>query len=118
MGFVTETSVWIGCKACEVAWKEWNQIPMSIEGFTGHSYDNSVALGPERWRHVAFIEQKLSADAREGDSLVDVAARNAAIEAGVQTYQEGDGIRWLISSHPRQHLPAASSPPAPPPSPT
>jgi formate dehydrogenase iron-sulfur subunit len=76
---------------------------MSIEGFTGHSYDNSVALGPERWRHVAFIEQKLSADAREGDSLVDVAARNTAIEAGVQTYQEGDGIRWLMSSDVCKH---------------
>ncbi|MGH3422018.1 MAG: 4Fe-4S binding protein, partial [Streptosporangiaceae bacterium] len=27
MGFFTDTSVCIGCKACEVACKEWNQVP-------------------------------------------------------------------------------------------
>ncbi len=27
MGFFTDTSVCIGCKACEVACKEWNAIP-------------------------------------------------------------------------------------------
>ena len=27
MGFFTDTSLCIGCKACEVACKEWNQIP-------------------------------------------------------------------------------------------
>src|SRR5438445_13188026 len=57
MGFFTDTSVCIGCKACEVACKEWNQIPMSIQGFTGKSYDNTVDLGADTWRHVAFVEQ-------------------------------------------------------------
>ena len=47
MGFFTDTSVCIGCKACEVACKEWNQIPMSIQGFTGKSYDNTVDLGAD-----------------------------------------------------------------------
>jgi len=103
VGFFTDTSVCIGCKACEVACKEWNQIPMSIKGFTGNSLDNTVALGANTWRHVAFVEQRVAADAREGDSLVEVAARNGAIDAGVQTYQEGDGIRWLMASDVCKH---------------
>jgi formate dehydrogenase iron-sulfur subunit len=103
VGFFTDTSVCIGCKACEVACKEWNQIPMSIKGFTGKSYDNTIDLGANTWRHVAFIEQKVAADAREGDSLVEVAARNGAIDSGIQTYQEGDGLRWLMASDVCKH---------------
>jgi formate dehydrogenase iron-sulfur subunit len=103
MGFFTDTSVCIGCKACEVACKEWNQIPMAIEGFSGKSYDNSLELDADRWRHVAFVEQKVAADAREGDSLVQVAARNGVLESGIQTYQEGDGIRWLMASDVCKH---------------
>ncbi len=45
LGFFTDTSLCIGCKACEVACKEWNQVPASNEGFTGMSYDNTVDLG-------------------------------------------------------------------------
>ncbi len=45
MGFFTDTSICIGCKACEVACKEWNQIPMSLKGYSGKSYDNTLALG-------------------------------------------------------------------------
>jgi formate dehydrogenase iron-sulfur subunit len=104
VGFFTDTSVCIGCKACEVACKEWNQIPMSMQGFTGHSYDNTVALGANSWRHVAFVEQKLPLDAREnGGDLVTTAARGEAIDAGVQTYQEGQGFRWLMSSDVCKH---------------
>jgi formate dehydrogenase iron-sulfur subunit len=103
MGFFTDTSVCIGCKACEVACKEWNQIPMSIQGFTGKSYDNTIDLGANSWRHVAFVEQKVAVDAREGDSLAEIAARNGAIDGGVQTYQEGDGIRWLMASDVCKH---------------
>ena len=102
-GFFTDTSLCIGCKACEVACKEWNQVPMALEGFTGNSYDNSVKLGASRWRHVAFIEQRVAVDAREGDALVEVAARNGAIDAGVHTYQEGDGLRWLMASDVCKH---------------
>ena len=58
VGFFTDTSVCIGCKACEVACKEWNNVPDDNQGFTGESYDNSGALGANRWRHVAFIEQR------------------------------------------------------------
>ena len=57
-GFFTDTSVCIGCKACEVACKEWNGVPDDLIGMTGESYDNSGALGANRWRHVAFIEQE------------------------------------------------------------
>jgi formate dehydrogenase iron-sulfur subunit len=103
MGFFTDTSLCIGCKACEVACKEWNQIPMSMQGFTGHSYDNTIDLGADTWRHVAFIEQKMPVDAREEESLVRIAERNGAIDAGVQTYQEGDGIRWLMASDVCKH---------------
>jgi formate dehydrogenase iron-sulfur subunit len=62
VGFFTDTSVCIGCKACEVACKEWNQIPASPQGFTGDSYDNTIDLGADSWRHVAFVEQRLEND--------------------------------------------------------
>ncbi len=58
MGFFTDTSVCIGCKACEVACKEWNRIPDDALSLTGMSYDNTVGLGANTWRHVAFIEQR------------------------------------------------------------
>ncbi len=57
-GFFTDTSVCIGCKACEVACKEWNAIPEDGIALTGMSYDNTGGLGASTWRHVAFIEQK------------------------------------------------------------
>src|SRR5881394_4616720 len=58
MGFFTDTSVCIGCKACEVACKEWNAVPEDGLALTGMSYDNTVGLGADTWRHVAFIEQR------------------------------------------------------------
>jgi formate dehydrogenase iron-sulfur subunit len=57
MGFFTDTSVCIGCKACEVACKEWNLIPDDGLSLLGMSYDNTGMLGADTWRHVAFIEQ-------------------------------------------------------------
>jgi formate dehydrogenase iron-sulfur subunit len=102
-GFFTDTSICIGCKACEVACKEWNHVPMDNNGFTGHSFDNSLHLGADRWRHVAFVEQQLPVGVQEGGSLVQAAEREAAIEAGVQTYQEGDGLRWLMASDVCKH---------------
>jgi len=58
VGFFTDTSVCIGCKACEVACKQWNQLPDDGFRLSGHSYDNTVALGASTWRHVAFIERE------------------------------------------------------------
>ncbi len=56
-GFFTDTTLCIGCKACEIACKQWNQLPADGFHFTGNSYDNTVALSGTTWRHVAFIEQ-------------------------------------------------------------
>ncbi|TMK42415.1 MAG: 4Fe-4S dicluster domain-containing protein [Actinobacteria bacterium] len=109
MGFFTDTSVCIGCKACEVACKEWNQIPMSVQGFTGHSYDNTIDLGANSWRHVAFIEQRKPVDADGDGSLSQVAARaSLAEDQGLATYQEGDGIRWLMASDVCKHCTEAA----------
>ncbi len=99
-GFFTDTSVCIGCKACEVACKEWNQIPMSLKGFSGKSYDNTLALGANTWRHVAFIEQKLPLNADDGASLVQTAQRADAVAEGVEAH---DGFRWLMSSDVCKH---------------
>ncbi|OLE30253.1 MAG: ferredoxin [Actinobacteria bacterium 13_1_20CM_3_71_11] len=58
MGFFTDTSVCIGCKACEVACKEWNLVPDDGFNLLGMSYDNTGGLSANTWRHVAFIEQR------------------------------------------------------------
>jgi formate dehydrogenase iron-sulfur subunit len=55
-GFFTDTSVCIGCKACEVACKEWNQLPSEDKGFLGDSLDNTGNLDGRTWRHVKFID--------------------------------------------------------------
>src|ERR1700729_4123487 len=73
MGFFTDTSVCIGCKACEVACKEWNHVPEDGLALTGMSYDNSVALGADTWRHVAFIEQHKPVTVPDGDGSSDSA---------------------------------------------
>jgi formate dehydrogenase iron-sulfur subunit len=57
MGFFTDTSVCIGCKACEVACKEWNAVPDDGFDLLGQSYDNTGGLSANSWRHVAFVEQ-------------------------------------------------------------
>ena len=81
VGFFTDTSVCIGCKACEVACKEWNLVPEDGLVWTGESYDNTSELGANTWRHVAFIEQNAP---RQG-------------EGGV------DALRWLMSSDVCKH---------------
>jgi formate dehydrogenase iron-sulfur subunit len=65
-GFLTDTTLCIGCKACEVACKEWNGLPADNIGLTGHSYDNTAALSATTWRHVAFIEEDVRAAKRPG----------------------------------------------------
>jgi formate dehydrogenase iron-sulfur subunit len=56
-GFFTDTTLCIGCKACEVACKEWNRLPSDGYDFTGESYDNTSQLNATTWRHVSFVEQ-------------------------------------------------------------
>ena len=83
MGFFTDTSVCIGCKACEVACKEWNLVPDDGMVWTGESYDNTSTLGANSWRHVAFIEQDKPLHG-DGDGEVDA-------------------LRWLMSSDVCKH---------------
>ena len=68
-GFFTDTTLCIGCKACEVACKQWNQLPDDGFHFTGMSYDNTVALGASTWRHVAFIERPVALSTRDGGAF-------------------------------------------------
>ena len=56
MGFFTDTTVCIGCKACEVACKQWNDLPADGSTFRGASYDHTGSLGAATWRHVRFLE--------------------------------------------------------------
>ncbi|TDC49767.1 4Fe-4S dicluster domain-containing protein [Actinomadura sp. KC345] len=96
MGFFTDTSVCIGCKACEVACKEWNAIPEDGLEFTGMSYDNTQGLGADTWRHVAFIEQ----DKPMGRADSGIDHENAPGEA------PGGGatdMRWLMASDVCKH---------------
>jgi formate dehydrogenase iron-sulfur subunit len=83
MGFFTDTSVCIGCKACEVACKEWNLVPEDGLVFTGNSYDNTGELNANTWRHVAFVEQRKPIETSK---------------AGV-----GHDFRWLMSSDVCKH---------------
>src|ERR1700690_4559095 len=72
MGFFTDTTVCIGCKACEVACKQWNQLPSTNGGLntlSGDSYDNTRRLDGIHWRHVKFIEQ-FSEDRKDGRWLL------------------------------------------------
>ena len=80
MGFFTDTSICIGCKACEVACKEWNGVPDDGLDFLAMSYDNTGALGADTWRHVAFVEKAVG-EANGRDS----------------------GVRWLMSSDVCKH---------------
>jgi formate dehydrogenase iron-sulfur subunit len=54
--FLTDSTLCIGCKACEVACKEWNRLSADGFAWSGLSYDNTTALGHSTWRHVKFVE--------------------------------------------------------------
>ncbi len=88
VGFFTDTSICIGCKACEVACKEWNQVPEDGLALTGHSYDNTGHLGGSTWRHVAFVEQRMPTQAPGGDPAIPT---------------DNGGLRWLMASDVCKH---------------
>ncbi len=67
-GFFTDTTLCIGCKACEVACKEWNALPADGFELTGQSYDNTGALSATTWRHVAFVE-RIAADGERATAM-------------------------------------------------
>jgi formate dehydrogenase iron-sulfur subunit len=93
MGFFTDTSLCIGCKACEVACKEWNEVPEDGLNWTGHSHDNTGGLGADTWRHVAFVEQRVQIGEHEPNFQ---RAPGAGGEAK-------DGFRWLMASDVCKH---------------
>ena len=99
VGFFTDTSVCIGCKACEVACKEWNLVPEDGLVWTGESYDNTSTLGANSWRHVAFIEQRKEARIEpERLDAIEIAGEGASLA------QSADGgLRWLMSSDVCKH---------------
>lgn len=68
-GFFTDTTLCIGCKACEVACKQWNQLPDDGLIFTGMSYDNTAALGASTWRHVAFVERPVALSTQDAGAF-------------------------------------------------
>jgi formate dehydrogenase iron-sulfur subunit len=66
-GFFTDTSVCIGCKACEVACKEWNQLQGNEATFLADSFDNTGQLDAQNWRHVKFVEHVPDQSATAGN---------------------------------------------------
>ena len=113
-GFFTDTSICIGCKACEVACKEWNQNPQDGDlELLESSYDNTGALGASTWRHVAFVEQdnERIEEAREsGRKLVSLGMPRVGPPearpqpaAGDTTPPNTEEFRWLMSSDVCKH---------------
>ncbi|MBA5847336.1 4Fe-4S dicluster domain-containing protein [Gordonia amicalis] len=113
-GFFTDTSICIGCKACEVACKEWNSNPRDGDlELTGMSYDNTVALGASTWRHVAFIEQSADriAEAREsGRALVGLGM--PSIPPPLPAEPAPSAARRRVEATPPPPLPAEPAPSA------
>jgi formate dehydrogenase iron-sulfur subunit len=90
--------VCIGCKACEVACKEWNEVP--DDGFTwsGNSYDNTGHLGASTWRHVMFLEQ----DRQKGNQVTGpMGLPNPQSE--IRNPQSDDPFRWVFLSDVCKH---------------
>src|SRR5512140_2245083 len=80
-GFFTDTTLCIGCKACEVACKQWNQLPDDGFLFTGMSFDNTAHLGASSWRHVAFVERPAALPG-QGSPRDGAAARSSSTWGG------------------------------------
>ena len=99
MGFYTDTTVCIGCKACEVACKQWNQLPADGFAWTGNSYDNTGELSATSWRHVKFVEQF-------ADNQPPEPTGNGRVSLHVLPDQPHD-VRWLMMSDVCKHCVAA-----------
>jgi hypothetical protein len=108
VGFFTDPSVCIGCKACEVACKEWNQVP--DDGFTwsGNSYDNTGHLGASTWRHVMFLEQ----DRQKGNQITGpwVCPNPQSDLSAVAAAKAEDPFRWVFLSDVCKHCEEAGCP--------
>ncbi|MCA1676389.1 MAG: 4Fe-4S dicluster domain-containing protein [Actinobacteria bacterium] len=108
VGFFTDTSVCIGCKACEVACKEWNEVPDDGFNLLGMSYDNTGMLGADSWRHVAFIEQERPLGRQEAGAPLSVPPQDLGMPSlqrpgdttGAETRTD---FRWLMMSDVCKH---------------
>ena len=94
VGFFTDPTVCIGCKACEVACKEWNDVPDDGYVWSGNSYDNTGHLGASTWRHVLFVEQ----DRQKGNQIVGSLGQKGASPARTE-----DPFRWVFVSDVCKH---------------
>src|SRR3954466_4504316 len=92
MGFFTDSTLCIGCKACEVACKQWNGLPSDGMEWTGQSYDNTTRLSATTWRHVTFTEVAVPRRADDAESSV----------LGPQ-----HSVKWLFNSDVCKHCTAA-----------
>src|ERR687884_248373 len=84
VGFFTDTTLCIGCKACEVACNQWNQLPSWGGGantLSGNSYDNTRQLDGIHWRHVKFVEQ-FNPDRSQGRWLLMSDVCKHCVQAG------------------------------------
>jgi formate dehydrogenase iron-sulfur subunit len=110
-GFFTDTTLCIGCKACEVACKQWNQLPADGYDFSRMSYDNTVALTATTWRHVSFIEQLNSGAAGRTSGMGHEAGASAISHSILQGNGAAPGQaagflgenRWLMMSDVCKH---------------
>jgi formate dehydrogenase iron-sulfur subunit len=108
MGFYTDTTVCIGCKACEVACKQWNQLPADGFEFTGNSYDNTGELSASSWRHVKFVEQfSLPKSITPPAPASPRIALDVLPTATTAPQPQPDFARWLMMSDVCKHCVAA-----------
>ena len=107
-GFYTDTTVCIGCKACEVACKQWNQLPADGFHWTGNSYDNTGELSATSWRHVKFVEQFPPAEASRGRQPPETNDRGLSLPVFPPVADApGSPGRWLMMSDVCKHCVAA-----------
>ena len=52
---LVDTTRCMGCRGCQVACKQWNQLPATKTEFTG-SYENPKNFSPDTWTIVRFRE--------------------------------------------------------------
>jgi formate dehydrogenase iron-sulfur subunit len=108
MGFFTDTSLCIGCKACEIACKQWNQLPASDPAWTGSSYDNTGQLSATTWRHVQFIEH-IGRRNNGRNAYIDGQIAQAQLEGTIPLISPGTALpffntdRWLMQSDVCKH---------------
>src|SRR5512147_1937912 len=88
-GFFTDSTLCIGCKACEVACKQWNGLPADNVEWSGKSYDNTRSLSATTWRHVTFTELAIPA-----------ITQNSKLKTQ-------DSVKWLFNSDVCKHCSAA-----------